>query len=123
MDIDFISHGYLVKSHIFQKFFISLRKWGISFDDDVVFFAEFNCVFINIQRMSLNLIHDWFHFGILHKCLEMSSLKVTHTSSHELLFFDSLLQSRPAAVAIFDINGVAFLYLFLGTWPEEEHAV
>ena len=61
MHINFISHSNLVESNVLQKFLISLRERGISFDHDIIFLAELDGVFIDIQWMRLNLVHNWLH--------------------------------------------------------------
>lgn len=61
MHVDFISLCNLIKACILEQFFVTLRKWCICLNHDTMFLAEVSGVLVEVERMSLDLIDDWFH--------------------------------------------------------------
>jgi len=66
MNIYIIPHRDLIQCHVFQKPFITLREWGVCFYDDALVLAEVYGVFIEVQWVHLDLVHDWLQIWELH---------------------------------------------------------
>lgn len=122
MNIKLISICYLIQGYISKELLGSLCKWSISFDNNILFLAELNSIFVYVERMALNLIHNRLQIRRVEQLLEMSDLEVGDTGTHDLLRDYGFLESLPHAMSILNILGI--LRIQLGSaWPEKEHAV
>lgn len=107
----FLAH--LLKSFICHEFLETSCKWGVSFNNNVIFIAKFYCILLPKERMSFDLIYNRNLLCILKKMLKMSFHKIAHTNIFDFTFLFQFYQSFPCLKSnfcIFRILNFDFAY-------------
>ena len=103
MNVHIISLGYLVQSYVAQKLLVSLSEGGVSLNHDIVILAKFDCVLIDVERVTFDLIHDGLHDRELYQSFQVSCLKVGYSRSSEELLLHFFFENPPAVMSILDV--------------------
>ena len=91
---------------IFNKFFVILSKWRISFYQNIVLLTQLNRVEFSIERMSLNLVNHRLCPGDIKQSLEVSRFEVCNTDALNFTTKNELFKCFPRVMTIFDIFGI-----------------